>query len=156
VTGSSRRLFWVGQIAGVAIIAIGVRGLLAERLGEPASFARFFLGGVVAHDLILAPLVFTVAWLVKRSVPGWTWPAIRNAMFVSVSAALFSYPFIRGFGRRPTNETVVPRNYALGLTVVVGLTWLAAGAWLAVRRRRDQASSVESVESVRSARISSP
>ena len=58
MTGS-RRLFWAGQIVGVAIIAIGIRGLLDERLGEPVSFARFFLGGAIAHDLILAPLVFS-------------------------------------------------------------------------------------------------
>ncbi len=69
MTGSSRRLFWAGQTVGVAIIAIGIRGLLDERLGQPASFARFFLGGVIAHDVILAPLVFVTAWLVKRLVP---------------------------------------------------------------------------------------
>ncbi|HUW04506.1 MAG TPA: hypothetical protein VMW08_19300 [Acidimicrobiales bacterium] len=159
MTGSSRRLFWAGQTAGVAIIAIGIRGLLDERLGQPASFARFFLGGVIAHDVILAPLVFVTAWLVKRLVPAWTWPAVRNAMFVSVTVALFSYPFIRGFGRRPTNDTVVPRDYAQGLLVVIGLTWLVTGAWLAFRRMRGQESSAEaegSDESDSTARISSP
>jgi len=154
MNGSSRRLFWGGQIAGIAIILIAIRGLLDEPLGAPPSFARFFLGGAIAHDIVLAPLVFAAAWLLKRSVPGWTWPAIRNAMFVSVTVALFSYPFIRGFGRRPTNDTVVPRNYAEGLIVVVGLTWVVTGAWLVARRgRRIQESSDESAST---ARISSP
>ncbi len=133
---SNRTVFWLGQAVGIAIILFGVRGLLDARLGAPSSFARFFFGGVIAHDLILAPLVFATGWAIKRLVPGWSWPTIRNALFVSVAVALFSYPFIRGFGRRASNETVIPRNYAEGLLLVLGVVWTAAAAALIARRPR--------------------
>jgi hypothetical protein len=133
---SNRTVFWVGQAVGIAVILLGVRGLLDARLSEPPSFARFFFGGAIAHDLLLAPLVFAAGWAVKRLVPQWSWPTVRNALFVSVVVSLFSYPFVRGFGRRPSNETVIPRNYAEGLVLVLAVVWMVAAAALIVRRPR--------------------
>lgn len=148
----SARVFWPGQIVGIAVMAIGIRGLLDAPLGRPPSFVRFFVGSALAHDLVLAPAAFGVGWLVKRVVPAWTWPTVRNGLFVSVCLALFSYPFVRGFGIRPANATAVPRNYAEGLLIALAVVWAVTAGLLVHRGWRRQSEDASATTS----RISSP
>jgi hypothetical protein len=131
-------LFWVSTAAGWALILWGVRGALQHRIDtRPGQLARFLLGGALAHDLVLAPLVLLAGTALARVVRGrWRAP-LQAALFVSGTLLLFTYPALRGYGRVLHNPTSLPHDYALNLAVVVGgvLVGTAAVAIVSASRR---------------------
>jgi hypothetical protein len=133
------RRFWLSAAVGWSVIAFGVGGVLANRVDtRPASLARFVVGGALVHDLVVAPLVVLVGLLVARALPGpgRARAAVQVAAILSGVAALFAYPLVRGYGRALGNPTSLPRNYGVGLAVVVGAVWLAALAVLVLAPAR--------------------
>ena len=128
-------LFWGSAVAGWALIGWGVRGALHHRIDtRPGQLARFLLGGALAHDLILAPLVLLVGVALARAVPGrWRAP-VQAALFISGTMVLFSYPEVRGYAHVLRNPTSLPHDYAANLVVVVGVV-IAGTAAVAIGRR---------------------
>lgn len=126
----------IGAVVGVAIMAYGVGGAWAERdRTKPFELARWVVGADLAHDLILAPVVLAVSWLVGRFVPPIArWP-VRWATATTGVLALVAWPFVRGYGRNPSVPSLLDRNYALGLGVYVVVVWLVAATWVVVRAR---------------------
>jgi hypothetical protein len=126
------RLFWASAAAGWAIILWGVRGALHHRIDtRPGQLARFLLGGALAHDLVLAPLVLLAGAALARAVRGrWRAP-LQAALFVSGTLLLFTYPALRGYGRVLHNPTTLPHDYAANLAVVIGAV-LAGTAVVAI------------------------
>ncbi|MBW8825417.1 MAG: hypothetical protein JF603_03565 [Acidobacteria bacterium] len=49
-----------------------------------------------------------------------------RALLVSGAESLVAWPLARGYGRQSSNPSLLPRNYAHGLLVVLGVTWLGA------------------------------
>ncbi len=71
-----------------------------------------------------------------RSVPGRARATVTAALVVTGVVALFSYPLVRAYGLAANNPTSLPHNYALNLTVVLGLVWAVAAGVLVVRLRQ--------------------
>lgn len=131
--------FWISAAVGWFVILIGVRGIFAHRIDtRPADLARFVVGGALIHDLVVAPLVILVAVVIIRRVRGRSRVALQVALIVTATVTLFSYPLVRAYGLAANNPTSLPRNYALNLTIVLGLVWIVIAAALVVRLRRDQ------------------
>ena len=118
--------FWVATAAGWGLIAWGLRGVFAHRVDtRPGQLLRFFVTGLAAHDLLLAPVVLAAGIVVARTVPGrWRSP-VQAALLMAGTAALYAYPLVRGFGHRLGNPTSLPRNYGAGLVIVVGVVCAA-------------------------------
>jgi hypothetical protein len=117
--------FWIGVAAGVPLIAVGVVGLLSDRAAtHPIEAGRYFVGGALAHDLVLAPVVLAVGVAIRRvarpSVRRW----LQAGLTVSAPVVLFSWPFVLGYGRLANNPSVLPRNYGRGAIVTFGAVWL--------------------------------
>lgn len=125
---------WVGLAVGVPIVAWGVRdsARLAGRVC-PGDLLRWSGGLLLAHDLVLVPLVLAVGLGLRRVVPEVAWPPIRWALATTGVLALVGWPYVRGYGRTPANPTVLDRSYGTGIVVAVALTWAAAAAWTAIR-----------------------
>ena len=118
---------WIGLALGSPIIAWGVRGILVESARtHPAELGRWIIGSAVVHDALLVPLVLAVAWLARRVVPAAAWPAMRWALATTGVLLLVSWPYVRGYGRRPDNPSLLPRDYGQGLLVTLVLVWLVA------------------------------
>jgi len=129
--------FWVSAAAGWVVIAIGLRGVFMNSIDtRPANLAKFVVGGALLHDLLLAPLALVAAVLVVRAVPGRARAPVQAALVVTAVLALFSYPLVRAFGLAANNPTSLPHNYALNLTIVLGVVWAVAAAALAFRLRK--------------------
>ncbi len=113
-------VFWLSAAAGWALILWGVRGALHHDIDtRPGQLVRFLLGGALAHDLVLAPMVLLVGVLIARHVGGrWRAP-VQSALFISATLALFAYPLLRGYGRVWRNPTSLPHSYAANLAVLV-------------------------------------
>jgi hypothetical protein len=115
--GRQPRGFWIGLALGLPLMAVGLVGAFdnAART-HPAELGR----GVVA----------------RRVTPAAAWPAVRWALATSGVVALVAWPFVRGYGRRPANPSLLPRDYALGTWVALAAVWVVAAIWASVAWRR--------------------
>ncbi|WP_433246057.1 hypothetical protein ACQPYK_44560 [Streptosporangium sp. CA-135522] len=125
----------IGYAAGIGLVVLGFAGLLADAdQTRPLSWVMWFGGLVVAHDLLLVPLVLAVGLLAHRM----RWP-YRAAMVIGALVALVALPMVLGFGRRADNPSQLPLDYGVNLVLVLGVVAVAglvAGALTRVRRSR--------------------
>ena len=128
-------LFWVSAAAGWEVIAWGVRGALHYHIDtRPAELGRFFVGGVVVHDLVFVPLVLAGGVVLGRTVRGrWRAP-VQAALIISGCAALFAWPEVRDYARVLHNPSSLPHNYTANLLVVVVAVWIGTAAVALARR----------------------
>ncbi|HEV3170099.1 MAG TPA: hypothetical protein VGZ32_07155 [Actinocrinis sp.] len=124
--------------AGLAVLGNGVRGLLTTaHVAALTSVGRWLLGGLILHDGVLAPVVFTVCALAYRR----TGPRLRRALaailLIGGSVVLVALPeFLLPPGN--PNPTVHPLNYARGLAIVLGSVIAAALLPLLLSAARDR------------------
>ena len=122
MTATPRRglVFWGSAAVGWAVIGWGVRGALHHHVDtRPAQLVRFLLGGALAHDLLLAPVVLLAGIALRRSISGrWRAP-VQAALFIAGTLILFTYPELRGYGHALHNPTSLPHNYAANLLLVL-------------------------------------
>ena len=117
--------------------AVGlVRGLGGAGL-EP--YGRFALGGVVVHDLLLAPLVVVAGVLLVRVVPAAVRDLVQAGLVVSGTVTVLAVPVLLGYGRQADDPSTLPLDYGRGLLVTLAVVWavLAAVAGLRALRARD-------------------
>jgi hypothetical protein len=125
------RPFWLLLPVGGLLMAWGVVGLLRQSASSvPASWLRWLVGGLLAHDLLLAPAVFAVGLAVRRLPPALR-PPVRAALIVSGTLGLMTVPLLLGYGRatQPGNVSLLPGNYPVDLALVLAAVWAGAGVW---------------------------
>ena len=129
----SPRVFWSCAAIGWAVLAYGVGGLIAESARtHPEQWIRWFAGSLIVHDFVVAPLVIAAGSLLVNRVRPPFRAAVQGALIATGVITLTTWPFLRGYGLRSDNPSVLPNNYALGLSIVVVAVWLIA-AWVLVR-----------------------
>lgn len=131
-------LRWTAGAAGLVMIGVGVwsmRGFDADQL---VSMLVWLAGGVVGHDLVLAPLTLLVLFLGTRLLPSRARPAAVVGLIVWGAVTIATANVLLGVGGRPGNPTLLNRPY-LGWWLVLTAVWwtaVAAVAWWSVRRGR--------------------
>ncbi len=134
------RLFWPAAAVGWVVMTIGAWGLVSDpHKTRPAESIRFVVGAAIVHDLLLAPAVILAGWGLAKIVPERARGPVQAALIVSGMVALFSVPFVRGYGRVSTNPSILPRNYGGGLAVILAAVWVIAAAAIARRCWRSRA-----------------
>jgi hypothetical protein len=131
--------FWLCAVVGLTVVLIAAVQLAGSaRIGSVGSWAASLVGGLLLHDVLLAPAVVLTSVVLVYAVPTRLRPAAQATLIVAGSVALVAIPVLGGWGRRPDNPTLLPRDYALGLAVALGIIALAglAGAARAARRPR--------------------
>ena len=132
-------------VAGVAAIGWGIALVASGGVTtDPTSLAIWLAGGVVAHDVLVAPLVVLLGWLAAPRLPGALRGPAAVVLLVAGAVTLMSMPLWLGqlLGRLPTaqNPTVdpfdYPRNLATVLAAVLAAVVVGAGAAAWLRRRR--------------------
>lgn len=117
--------FWVGLVAGWALIGYGIGALLDNPDDtHPDRLARWFVGGVVAHHLVVAPFVSLVGWGLAQVLPRAARGAVAGGLVVSAAVLVYAWPSIGGYGERPDDPSALPQNYAAGAAATLGLVWL--------------------------------
>ncbi|MDZ4826087.1 MAG: hypothetical protein SGJ13_06425 [Actinomycetota bacterium] len=133
--------FRIALVIGGAVMAYGIWGVLDDaRATHPGSLFVYVVGADLVHDLVIAPVVCIVGWLLTRVVPEpWRSPA-RAAVLISAIAVVVGWPSLRGYGRArvPDNASVQPLDYSTALGTVLAVVWLGTAVWATVRvtRRR--------------------
>ncbi|MFE3455040.1 hypothetical protein ACFXJ8_39565 [Nonomuraea sp. NPDC059194] len=104
-----------GYALGGALILLGFGGLIldADR-SDLLSWALWFGGVVVAHDLVIVPLVLAAGLALRRlRLP------YRVAALVGGLVTIVALPMVLGFGRRADNPSQLPLDYPVNLAVVL-------------------------------------
>jgi hypothetical protein len=129
-------LFWLAAAAGWALMAWGVRGILIHRVDtRPRDLARFFAGGVIAHDLVFAPLLVAGGLVLRRVAPRGMKASAQAALFLAGTTFLFAYPGIRRYARVLHNPTSIPHHYLTNAALVAGAAVAATAAVALVARK---------------------
>ncbi len=126
-------------IVGLAALAYGGL-LLVRRISIDVFDSGVWLaGGVVAHDLVLAPLVIGLGLLVLPRLPVVARAPVTVGTVVLASVTLVAVPVLGRFGASPGNPTLLDRDYVTGWLVLAALTTLGVAAAIVVRSRRSVA-----------------
>jgi len=129
---------------GVWVSSIGVRALLrGHPLAANAPVGRWLLGGVVAHDAVIAPTVFVLGAVVTRLAGARTRQALAAILLIGGSVLIVGLPDVLRKGHN-TNPTVTPLDYTRNLVIVLlavvgGVTLTSVAAAVRQRRRRGPA-----------------
>ena len=114
--------FWAGAVVGWAFIGWGLRGVFHHHLDtRPGQLARFFVGGALVHDLILAPTVLALGVVISRVAPARARAWVQAVLLICGCLALFTYPEVRDYARILHNPTSLPYNYTANLFVACGI-----------------------------------
>lgn len=127
--------FWIGLAIGTMILGFGVRGALHVFHGYSSRFvfAKYVIGFDFVHDLIVAPIAFSVGWLTTRMAPAKLRAPLTFAMFASaIMIAVAWYPLHRSAAYKG-NPTFQPLNYATSLATTLAVVWTIAAIWATMR-----------------------
>jgi hypothetical protein len=119
-------------------MGFGVRGALQDAAAtHPRDFFVWVVGADLAHDLLIAPLVCVVGFMLARflSEP-WRTP-IRAGLILSALVILVGFPGLRMYGRDrvPDNLTAQPLNYSTAVLTVLAIVWIGVAVWTLLRVR---------------------
>ena len=109
--------------------------LVQSAMDQWLALLTWLLGGVVLHDLVLAPTVFAVG-VAARRLPGYVRAPAAVALVVWGSVTVLAVPVLGRFGARDDNPTLLDRPYFVTWLVGCAVTVLLVGVTGAVRRQR--------------------
>jgi len=131
-------IFWIGLAVGWVAIIIGLFGIFDHGpQANPLKVFRLLIGLNIFNDAVVVPLVLGLASAVHRWAPRWLMAPAQVWLIISGVVSLYAYPLVGDFGRKPSQPSELPFNYAHNLLIVLGcVTLFCAG--LAVRSWRRQ------------------
>lgn len=127
-------------VVGVAGILFGAWGVLTNQgTSPPLAIVPWWIGVVVLHDGIIAPVTIGLGWLITHLLPRPVRAPVQAAGVTAGLIALFAVPLLLRQGQGFPGGTLLTRNYAanvVGLLVLV-IAVVAVGAVVrALLRRR--------------------
>jgi hypothetical protein len=130
--------FWLCAAIGLTIVGFGVAGLLTQLEGPAlTSWLKVFVGGLLVHDAIFAPLVVVGSVLLVRVVPASVRAPVQGALIVSCALVAIAIPVVGGYGRLANNPSLLPSDhYGTRLVAALAVVWLVAAVVAVVGLRR--------------------
>lgn len=123
---------------GVALIGYGGVLLLENPGPTLLRIAVWAAAGVLLHDFVFAPLVTALGYAGRRILPRAVWAPVAVAGLLSVTLVLLAVPVFDKPGARPTNPSVLDRDYPLGLWLALAAVWMVTLAYVGFRRVRNR------------------
>lgn len=111
--------------AGVVVAGFGVLMLVQSGLANILAALWWLVGGVVAHDALLAPLTVVLFLAAGPVMPTWLRAPMTVAVVVVGTVTVAAIPVLGRFGALPDNPTLLDRNYIGGWLVFAALAVLA-------------------------------
>lgn len=128
----------------VAGLALGLFGIFRLTTEVPVANLVWLLIWLVAalaiHDGLLSPFVVGLGWLLRRLVPDRARRHLQLAVIMAGLVMIIALPMIYLRGSQPAVKTLLLRNYAANLAVIIGLIAVSTLIAYAVRVARDQRS----------------
>ena len=121
------------RAARIALGALGAVGaayglvlLLGLGPGQLLAVLVWVVGGIVAHDGVIAPVVVVLGVAAAARAPGKLRAPLRWVLVVLGPLTLVAVPALGRFGAKADNATLLDRPYWLGYAVLVGLVLVVA------------------------------
>lgn len=131
---------------GIALLVVGALVLLADV--EPTNYigiAVWFLGALVIHDGIIAPVVFGVSVIMRKSskrIPFGVLAIVQGALVVGALFTAIVVPEILKQGIGTANPTLLPLEYGRNLVIfyaaLIVVTAAAIALYMVRTSRRQQ------------------
>lgn len=124
------RGFWIGLALGTPVMMYGAFELV-QQVGWPraVNVATWLGGGLLLHDLVLAPIVLALVWAIGRIASAALRTPLRVGILGSGLILAVAWPALRGYGDRPDNATVHPLDYGSAVLTALALLWGAVALW---------------------------
>jgi hypothetical protein len=118
------------------MVAVGLDSLLEVPREDVVETLWWLAGGVLLHDVVLAPLTLIVGLLAARLLPRWAFGAAAAGFLVLASVTLIAVPVLGRFGASASNPTLLDRDYWAGWAVFAATVLAVTVAWAAAARYR--------------------
>ncbi|NDZ94083.1 hypothetical protein G3I13_13050 [Streptomyces sp. SID6673] len=128
-------------LTGCILVIRGLALIWSFSSGDRLSIVLWLAAGLLAHDLVFAPLCLLVAAITRRALPpAWCTPVLLALAYTNL-LVLLALPVLapRPAGERPANATILDRPFGWGLTIAIVLVWAVLGAVMVVSARRRRA-----------------
>lgn len=122
-------------VAGLVLLGQGLRLVLDLDLDDLLDAGLWLAGGVVVHDVLLAPLVVLVGYVVARAFPVWARAPFAAAAVVLGTVTLAVLPVLGRFGAKVDDPYLLNRDYLAWWFVVAAVVVLVASVWAVLARR---------------------
>lgn len=129
------RVFWPCFVIGMAAVVWGLRLVWVTHV-DVVRFAGWLVGGVLVHDLVIAPLTLAIGVVLARVLPPWLRAPVQVGAILTGVVLLFSIPGLVDAGHNARNPSVLPNDYPLGVAIILGAVWLAVAVAIVARRSR--------------------
>ncbi len=127
-------------VAGLGLLGFGAFRLLTEMSrGTLIALVIWLLAALIIHDVLLAPAVVGVGWLLRRFVPDRARRYLQIGLVTSAMVTVVALPMIYLRGSQPVVKAMLLRDYGANLGLLIGLIALGCLILYAVRVRRDRA-----------------
>ncbi|APA99739.1 hypothetical protein [Nocardia seriolae] len=130
---------------GIGLAYYGVELLLKMSTTDLGSVAVWFIGAILAENLIFGPAAALVGVLGHYVLPARWWPAYAVGAFTSLALILIAVPVLGREGAVPGNHSILDRDYTVGLLISLAVVWAGVAAYLLLNpARRSPAAAAES------------
>jgi hypothetical protein len=129
------RTWWVAVGVGGATMAWGTWLFLdaTPDWRRRVDFAKWLVGLALVHDLLLAPIVVAIGWIVARTVPGVGRAPTQSGLIASGCVLLVALLPLRGTANASNNTTIQPLDYSSATITVLVVVWTVVGVWTIAR-----------------------
>ncbi len=122
---------------GVAAMVYGAVNLIRSSTGQHLpELAKWFVGVLVVHDLVIVPLVAVLALLLGRVVPAAVRPIVQGALLVAAVIGVIATPVILRAHAAKAGPSVLPRDYVRGTELLLACVFVLAVVVGFARQRR--------------------
>lgn len=126
------RVFWTTAALGGAVTGYGLYGLInaagpGVTATKPLLWAAWLGGLALAHDLLLAPIVFATGRGLRR-VTASLRASLQAALVTAGLITIVALPLLRAAQRPSSNPTIVPRDSIRDWIVLLVIVWGLAAA----------------------------
>jgi hypothetical protein len=126
---------------GVLVLLYGITNLLIHIANRDlVRVVIWLVSALLIHDLIFAPAVVGVGWLLRRFVPDRPRRFLQVGLIIGAIVTLLAIPMIYRRGSQPPQKTLLIQNYAANLGLLLGIIAALTVAAYAVRVVRDRSS----------------
>jgi hypothetical protein len=126
-------------IAGIGLAGFGIFRLVTQ-IPPPnlLILAVWLAAALIIHDVLLAPSVVGVGWLLRRFVPDRGRRFLQLALIIIALVMLIAVPMIFLRGSQPAVKALLLRDYGANLIMIVGVVAVITLILYAVRVARDR------------------
>ena len=120
--------YLIGGI-GIATIAYGVTRILQDPTStKPLGLAKWLIGALLLHDLLIAPLVLGVGWIVSRVVPGRARPLVQGGLITGALISVIAVVLINREGKTSSPAlALLTQNYLVNLLILLAIVAAVCG-----------------------------